>query len=75
MTKQRILQHINAQYKAQQARAEHDFESRLEVALKDDNFKGWDYQFEGYDRTASSVSGDKYIIPIGEHIAKLRASA
>ena len=39
MTKQRILQYINAQYKAQQARDDHDFESRLEVALKDEKFK------------------------------------
>ena len=39
MTKQRILQYINAQYKAQQARNDHDFESRLEVALKDEKFK------------------------------------
>ena len=39
MTKQQILQYINAQYKTQQARDEHDFESRLEVALKDPQFK------------------------------------
>ncbi len=39
MTKQQILQYINAQYKAQQARDDHDFESRLEVALKDSQFK------------------------------------
>ena len=39
MTKQQILQYINAQYKTQQARDDHDFESRLEVALKDPQFK------------------------------------